>query len=281
MKKRFKKFVGRIKEVIMNPVMQILPGQLAFYLFLSLIPLISLVVLIGSVFSISVSSVVDLIKSSFPASTSKLIIPLISGKGFDLSVLFFMVSAFALASNGTNSIVITSNILYGVENQNWIKRRIKAILLTVVIIMLLGFVIAVPAFGDLILSSIKGWKLISPIYNEVALIYNIFQLPLSFIFIYLNIKVIYTIAPDKQIKSKQSTYGALFTTVCWILATEFFSYYIANFAHYDIIYGGIANLVTLLFWVYLLSYIFVAGLALNASIQKEEPTDELKPEISQ
>ena len=49
----------------------------------------------------------------------------------------------------------------------------------------------------------------------------------------------------------------------WIVATAIYSYYINNYAHYSTIYGGLANLVILLLWFYLLAYIFVVGIALN------------------
>ena len=74
---------------------------------------------------------------------------------------------------------------------------------------------------------------------------------------------IYIIAPDDKIKGKYVTKGALFTTTAWLIITMIFSYYINNIANYKVIYGNLANVVILLFWLYLLAYIFVIGLFLN------------------
>ena len=38
----------------------------------------------------------------------------------------------------------------------------------------------------------------------------------------------------------------------------------------DVFYGGISNILVLFLWIYLLSYIFVLGMILNASSYKEE-----------
>lgn len=276
MKDKIVNFYKRLKKVITKPVMKILPGQLAFFLVLSIIPLVYLVGIIASMFSLSVDSFVEFIKSSFPATTSSLLVPLISGKGVDFSVLFFVFSALILASNGSYSIIITSNILYGIEGNDYIKRRIKAFILTFIILILLGFIIIVPAFGNLILESIKNTKNVRPIFEQAIIIYRIIKIPLSFIFIYFTIKLIYTIAPDKNIKSRDCTYGSVFTTVGWIIATEIYSYYTVNFTNYDIFYGSLANLVVLLLWIFLLSQIFVIGMALNASSHDREEKDELK-----
>jgi membrane protein len=263
--KKVDDFFSKTVEVIRTPIMQVLPGQLAFHFVLSLIPIISLVALMGNIFSISIDNFIEFINESFPAATSSLIIPLIEGKGFDISVFVFMISAFLLASNGTYSIVVISNLLYKVNGSSYIRNRIKAVLLTFMIVLLLGFIIVVPAFGSMILSVIKNFQLVRPISDDLIFLYRIFEIPISFLFIFFSIKLIYTIAPEKRIKSKDSTYGAFFTSVGWILATKIYSYYVSVFVSYDIFYGSIANLITLLIWIYLLSYIFVIGLALNAN----------------
>ena len=80
----------------------------------------------------------------------------------------------------------------------------------------------------------------------------------------------YVMAPDQEIPGKTTTKGALFTAIGWVLSTEIFTFYIERFARYDVFYGGISNILVLLLWVYLLSYIFVLGMVINASNYKEE-----------
>ena len=70
-------------------------------------------------------------------------------------------------------------------------------------------------------------------------------------------------APDRLLPSKYVNYGAIFTSVAWVLITSIFSYYISHIAVYDVFYGGLANIVILMLWFYLLAYIFTIGMALN------------------
>jgi membrane protein len=243
--------------------MNILPGQLAFFFILSLPPLISLVGIIGSSFAIPTKDFISFITDSFPAATSSLIIPLVGGRGLDLGSLLFIIGACFMVSKGTSAIIVTSNTLYKVEEGSEIRRQIKALFLVFMLLILFAFIIIVPAFGDLIMNALGSVKYLNDIFDELIFVYNIIKLPISFIFIYFIIKIIYTIAPDKEIKSRDVTYGAVFTTILWIITTKVYSYYVINFATYDVFYGNIANLIILLLWMYLLSYIFVLGMALN------------------
>ena len=85
-------------------------------------------------------------------------------------------------------------------------------------------------------------------------------------------------APDRRRASSYTTYGAIFTTILWIIVTFIYSFYITHFARYDIFYGSLANLVILMLWVYLLAYIFVIGMCLNYHNEEEklEKTGKIK-----
>jgi len=99
--------------------------------------------------------------------------------------------------------------------------------------------------------------------EKVARIIDFLQGPITWFIIYIFIKLIYTLAPNKQVKSKNVGYGAAFTSIGWILATYLFSFYITNYANYQAFYGGLANIVILMLWLYALAYIFTIGIALN------------------
>lgn len=268
--KRIKALAKEIRDINKKPVMSILPGQLAFFLVLSIPPLISIVGIIAGTLSISTEGFISFIDASFPASTSNLITPFINGKGLEFSVFLFLISALIMVSNGTHAIIVTSNALYHTETGNQLKRRIKALFLVLMLLVLLAFILIVPAFGDLIMSALGNINYFNNIYDEMMMLYSLIKFPISFLFIYFIVKVIYTVAPDRNIKSKDTTYGAVFTTVFWIIASKIYSYYVTNFATYDLFYGSISNLIILLLWIYLLSYIFVLGMALNAGTHNVE-----------
>lgn len=269
MKEKIKGYLKKLIKILQKPEMAILPGNIAFYIILAIIPLLTIVVLFASTMNISIDLVTNFVKTMMPSQVSEVIIDVISGKGFDKSVGFFNIVAFVLASNGTYAIITTSNTLYKIKNTDWLKGRITSFILLLVIIILFVFLIVVPIFGDNILALIQSAKLFEGYTDTFIIFFNIIKWPLTLLIIYFNIKLIYTMAPSKLIQSKETTYGAVFTTIMWALATIIFKFYITYFARYDILYGNLSSIIILMVWVYFLSYIFVLGMAINVS-KKEE-----------
>ena len=142
--------------------------------------------------------------------------------------------------------------------------------MVLIILLLFLFILVVPILGTFLLSLIEKATGYSEIYNIV----NLFKMPFSWFVIFLFIKILYTIAPDKQIPSSHVNIGALFTSLLWILATELYLYYVGHFGRYGLYYGGLSNIAILMIWMYILSTIFVIGLAIN---YKEEDNYQEKP----
>lgn len=274
--KKLKYYISKILKIIQKPVMSILPGQLAFSFVTTIIPILVLIAIIASTFSISLKSITDFISDSFPKAVSELLLPLINGRGFDFSIALFFIAAFYLASTGAYSIITAANVVYNVRQKRTIAKRIKSFIMTTFLILLILFMVLIPAFGNLIFNLIANLKIFSNISSEILIIYYILKYPLSFIFIFITLKIIYTIAPDKDIESKSVTNGCIFTTLVWIMVTEIYSYYVSNVVHYDIFYGSISNIVILLTWVYLLAYVFVIGLVINAGIDDDDNVNTIK-----
>lgn len=273
---KVRSFFKKVIEIVVRPEMRILPGQLAFFFVISLIPLVALIGAICSSLSISLESFEVTLNQILPGNVGNILITAATNEGLNFNIGVFFISAFILASNGTNSIINVSNEIYKLKSKDFIRRRLKAIIMTFVLVILLVFILLVPVFGDSIFAilqqQLSNEKLITFLNN----IYQLAKYPLSIIIIYFNIKLIYVIAPDERIESITTTKGAIFTTASWIIASELYSFYIETFAKYDIFYGSISNILILLLWVYLLSYIFVLGLVLNAGDYKNRNyiTDE-------
>lgn len=262
-------FTLKIFKLLMKPEMRILPGQLAFFLVMTIIPLVALIATMAAALSISTETIRVAISSSVPSEIASIINSIIGGDGINFNIIVFYFSAFLLASNGTYSMINTSNEIYKVEPRNIIRRRIKAIVMTFILVGLFLFLIAVPVFGSTIFDIIKQITGSGKLVSLVQRILELLKYPIIILIIFFNIDLMYIIAPDKEIPIKNARKGAIFTTIGWILSTEIFAFYVGKFARYDIFYGSISNILVLLLWVYLLSYIFVFGMVINASNYQE------------
>ena len=119
-----KTFMKRVLEIIKKPEMRILPGQLAFFLLLSIIPLFAIIAVVAAKFSLSIESLIQVINQNLPKEVADFIIQIIGGKSISMNIVIFCVSGFILASNGPHSMIISSNILYKVKVKDFLTRRI-------------------------------------------------------------------------------------------------------------------------------------------------------------
>ncbi len=264
-----KGFFRKVIDMIKRPEMRVLPGQLAFFMVMSLIPLAALLGAIASKLSISVDTLESLMKGTIPTGVSNFIIDVINNKGPNFNIIVFFISAFILASNGPHSMIIASNEIYRLTPRTFVRRRAKAIMMTFVMAGLFFILFLIPIFGDYIFEVILA-NINNRFVDLLNTTYQLIKYPLLIVILHFNIKLLYITAPDEKIKSKTTTKGAIFTTIGWIIASEIYSIYIGAFTNYDKFYGSISNIVILLIWLYIISYIFVLGMIINAGSYHQE-----------
>jgi membrane protein len=266
-KSNLTEFFDNFKRVLKRPEMSILPGQIAYFFFLAIVPTLTLISYGASLLNLSTDIIFDFVAKAFSSDVASLLLTSqndISG----LRIIIFTLIGYFVASNGPASIIVTSNTIYGEEQNSFFYRRIKAIIMTFILVVLFIFMLIVPVFGNKIIGLFKYVNMSAEVTKNVATVINFLQGPLTWLTMYFFIKILYVIAPNRSIKSKTVGYGALFTTVSWIVITYIYSYYINNIAHYSTLYGNLANIIVLMVWFYFLAYAFTIGMALN--YRKEE-----------
>ncbi|MGN0993084.1 MAG: YihY/virulence factor BrkB family protein [Bacilli bacterium] len=255
-----KKILTGFTEILKSPEMQILPGQIAFYLLMSIVPIAAIIAIVASYITSSFNFL-DTIGTVLPPVFANILASLANNMQFE-GVAIVLILYLLLGSNAPASIITASNLLYEIEQPNYFRLKIKSFFMTIMIVILLLFVVLIPLFGDTIVRFLIEIFDSSFLYSY-KLPYIILKGLGSFVIMYFIIKLLYTLAPNKKIKSTTTTKGALFTSVGWIVATYIFAFYITKIASYDVIYGNFANILILLLWLYILAYLFVVGMALN------------------
>lgn len=275
---KFKNFCLNVYEIMMKPEMLTLPSSLAYYFVLSIVPIISLLLMIASSFNLSTSFLTEFFENNFSAELVKMITPLVTNQSFSIGFIIYILVAFFLASNGSDAIIVTSNQIFNINNKNYFKRRIKAFFVTIILFLLFTFMLIVPVFGEQLISIAGHIGIDSSIIDVLKALYPVLNLPLTLLVLYFGIKLIFIIAPDEKIKSSDVNKGAIFTTLCWVLVTNVYAYYLKHIATYNVYYAGLSTLVMLMVWFYFLAFVFVMGLSFNYRIATEhiEKTNAIK-----
>lgn len=274
--KRLKEAIKEIWHVIRQTEMLILPGNLAFYLIMSIIPIVSLLGIVASLFSLSTDSIINFTSEILSPGVADILVPFIDGSSLNFNNIIVTLIGFYVASNGPDSMIIASNFLYKLENSSYLYRRTKALFMTFWLLLLFIFVLVVLAFGNVILNWLSGFEIIGVFIQNSWGLLMVLKFILAFCFIFVLIKILYTIAPDTKVKSKYVNRGTFIATLGIILATYIYSFYATNIADYTRLYGSLSNIIILMFLIYIISYILVLGMAINHNHYVMEKNNKIK-----
>ena len=255
-----KKIKEYIKVVKLDEV-QFLATHLAFYLIFILIPIVSFIGILSKELNINIENII--FYNNIPKTISILLLDSVNQNNNFNIILFSIISLF-LASRGSKAIIVSSNILFKIKEKNILKVRIKALIITIVLFMLIGFIIMVPVLGDIMINYITSiFKDNITIY--INSIYQLLKYPITLLLMFILIKILYIMSSPEEINTKYTNIGSIWTTTIWFIFSRIYSIYLNNYNNYYIYYGNLSSILILFIWIYLLSYIFIVGLSLNAN----------------
>lgn len=169
------------------------------------------------------------------------------------------------ASNAMLSIIRTfDNAIYQHhKRRNYIRKRIKAIRLTIVVLgLLMGTILLLIGQGILFDHTMKWLKLKGSDVVWIAILRWIITVGLFF----YSISFIYKYAPSVKKRWPLVTPGSVLATFLMMATTSGFSYWVNHFNNYNKVYGSLGSILILMLLIYLNSLILLLGFELNLSI---------------
>ena len=277
MKRKFKNFLKYLYLAIKRPEMEVLPGNLAFFFMMMIIPLLTIIGIIISNIDVGKASVYDALVSNFPPNIASMIISISGDSSSSIGMWVLFAGSLLLASNGTYSMIVTSNSIYGIKKSNYFLNKIKSFILLIILIVLFVVLLFVPIFNNKLFEFIGSLTKTDIATNAYVTLYHILKYPVTFLLVFIFISVLYKFSPSKKGKRKIA-YGAIFASICVVIATWGYSYYLEYFSDFENYYGGISNILCLMFYLNIISYIFVLWMSLNYAREKtlEEKVNEKK-----
>lgn len=187
-------------------------------------------------------------------------------------ISFGVLFALFLATNGVNSLMQAFNSSYKtVERRSFIKTRLIALFLTILLAFALIFALIFLVIGQVTLN----WLLDYGILSEDFLYYIIIILRFVVVFIafYIAIACIYFWGPAIHDKWRFFSLGSILATLLCVAVSMGFSFYVANFGTYNKLYGSIGAIIALMIWQWLMSLVLLLGFEFNASIDRATSSD--------
>ena len=178
---------------------------------------------------------------------------------------FSFVLVIFYASNAMLSIIKTFDLAIYKHRRNtgFIRKRIKAIRLTIVVLgLLIGTILLLIGQG-IFFDHLMRWLKIKG--SDVLWISTLRWILTIGLFFY-SISFIYKYAPSVKKRWPTITPGSVLATFLMIATTSTFSFWVNHFNNYNKIYGSLGTILMLMFLIYLNSLILLIGFELNLSI---------------
>ncbi|EPH99610.1 YihY family protein [Enterococcus faecalis 13-SD-W-01] len=250
----------------------------AYYLLLSIFPLLIAVGNILPFLHLDPEAVLTYVREVIPETVYQFLGPAIhdlltqgSGSLLSLSAL----AALWSASRSITALQIAMNKAYGVEQRgNFIAVRLVSVIVIVLFLVAIVGVTIVLGLGQTILE----W--LDPIFHFSSELIDVFQTlkwPVTLLVLFVIMYVIYLIVPNVKLKLKTIIPGTIFATIGWMLLSQVFSIYAKYFAANVGGYQIIGSFIVLMLWLNFAATIIILGGIINAVVQEyvtEENVEE-------
>lgn len=262
LKRFFEVGKGAIK-IMGKPYYQGFPAQMAFYMLLSIVPMVIVLSQILGLFDISVRYLYYIVDRYVLGDISSTMDSLFDYKPTGTNNIILTLTAAWAASKVMIPMHRLSNYTYTegeYTSRGLIKERIKSVIMVVIMVATLVFTLVVLVYGKLIMNATIG----ALSDNQVVdILWTYLRWPINILLYFMIVSINYYFMPSKRIKFKEIIPGSVFCSLGMMLATIGFSIYASQIANYDIIYGSLASIVAVMFWLFLLAQILCLGVVFN------------------
>ena len=247
----------------------------AYYLLLSLLPLVFMLVSAGSLFverEVATREVVQWIERYVPLTGEQ-------ERGVVVNIQDMLekrgkisLAAFPLLLWGAlkflRTLIRTTNRIWHSPAYSWWRLPLKSL-------GLLGVTFGAALLGILLPGIARLGRSWLATYLEFpgwafALLFNI----LPWLVLFGGVIMIYRLAPSRPTKFSEVWIGALAATALIWACEWLFLLYAVNFADFNVLYGALGGIAALLLWIYLSSCIGVFGICLCAAQAEIQGRDE-------
>jgi membrane protein len=99
--------------------------------------------------------------------------------------------------------------------------------------------------------------------------WEIAKWPVLLILVGVMLSILYWASPNAKHGFRWVTPGGLLALLVWLTASALFAVYVANFGHYNKVYGSLAGVIIFLIWMWISNIAILLGAEFNAELERE------------
>jgi membrane protein len=249
----------------------LIAGGVTFYAILALFPGIAALVSVYGLFADpnSIAAHLDTLSGVAPGGAVDVVRDQLTrlahqdraalGVGFAVSLLFSLWTANA----GVSGLFEALTVVYEEKEKRSLIRYYALTLAftagTVVLLLLsLAILIALPFVVDHV-----AHPGVPPVLLKIS------RWAILFVLIVSALSVIYRFGPSRSApRWRWITWGSAFAAIGWLAASALFSWYVANFGHYNKTYGSLGAIIGFMTWMWVSIIVVLVGAKLDAELER-------------
>ena len=246
-------------------------AECSYYTILSFIPFIILLITLIQYTNIAPQTLFEAISRIIPSSMNEMVLGIVQ-EAYSKSlgtVSISIIFTIWVAGRGLFALTKGLQFVYHVDSEekaSYIYLRVKAIIETIIFIILIVVGLILLVFGNSLrgiiqaqFGGLKNYNIWSSILTGIGFILATF---LIFILLYKYI-------PKNKVTFKSQIYGALFGAIALNAVSFVFSKYLDIFKGFSITYGSLTTLMLIMMWTYSCFYTVFLGAELNKLINRK------------
>lgn len=244
----------------------------AYYLMLTVFPLIVIATNIFPYFNIDTTDLLQFLKQHLPStiyeSVSKIVISTFSKTSSGLLGVATLTAIWTMSKSLTSLQKAINKAYSSLQNRSFLLSHLVSLGIGFIILFLLTFVLVFATFSQTILEVLRSYFNIGN-----ALFDSILGLaqPVTFVVCLFSLMLLYYLLPDTKIKNLKCVLpGSLFTTFMLVYFSSLASQYMFHSfsSVVDVKVFGSVVIFVFMIWFIFLSRILIIGAVLNASFQE-------------
>ena len=265
-----KKVYARTKRMIMlgiqqfrDPYYQGVAAQLAFFMFLSILPTFILLSQVLGFFSLSLSSIENWVDINISGAGAETLRRMLNYKPSGINSVFLAFTAVWAASRVQFAMIRVTNytLTDGVmTGEGYVKDRLRSIKTILITVFTVAFGLVALVYGPIILKLAFG-KVLGTQIAEAA--WMALRWPLAAAMYFLMISYNYYVLPSFKVRYRDIVQGSIFASAGFLIVTYVYNVYTQMSQNYNILYGSFSNIVVLMFWFWFISWVMCLGVTLN------------------
>ncbi len=177
-----------------------------------------------------------------------------------------VLAAAYFASNGVEALRVSLNRAYRVyEARPWYITRLISLAYVLVAVIALAAVSLLLVFVPL---AARYLEELAPWLEAPLEAIRSWRVWLTVVVLVVALFISHIYMPAGRRRFIQVLPGIVLTLIVWAAATYLFTYYLSTFANYTRTYAGLASIMIVMIFLYMLGVIFIIGAEINAALMK-------------